>query len=498
MTDRRPSASNRSPQAQTERSELRVAPSRTRTSRGRYRSHSQNSRDERRERGPVEVEPVVIPRPPSRKARVEAPSVEAPRLEYASDSSHFRERPPVDSAPRRSRNHDVIPDRLEAPRVEYASDSFGIREPRLADSAPRRARNYGHVIPDRFESSGGARGPPAVLDSTPLYARYDRPYGMNGSRSYDRRQEHYSEPYRRYSGSPPLSEFEVPWAPLGDAAPRQEGPYHYTPRPPKDSEGRSQRNEFAYFISQIPAQIYINLLLQIPNIYYKRVRRLFPGSDWSVVIIPVCEWGGFVDTVKNEWQTLNVVSGLTLTAVVSLLAISDIANGIVTRTAAQLSLIAALWSLMYGIIYVLRFSTMGSPQKAYRWAMEARNTRTNILWNVWVLLAMPAVWFAWSIISFSIAIITYVWTTGSSQDNPTPPSRHAVLPARIVLSVFFALGLVYAGLVIRTFSSYASVECAGDPEKVPPVSIPGDAPLPRYSRHHRYESYGDAAPAMRY
>ncbi|TDL13338.1 hypothetical protein BD410DRAFT_903321 [Rickenella mellea] len=468
MTDRRPSSSNRSPQAQTERTELRAAPSRTRTSRGRYRSHSQNSRDERRERGPIE--PVVIP--PSRKARVEASRVEAPRLEYASDSSGFREPRLVDSTPRRARNHDVIPDRLEAERLEYASESPGFREPRLADSAPRRTRNNGHAIPDRFESSGGAREPQVVyMDSTPLYARYDRPYDMHGSRPYDGPYNHwqeYSGPYRRDSRSPPLSEFEVPRPPLGDAAPRQEGPYHYAPRPPKDSEGRSQRNEFAYFISQIPTQIYINLLLQIPNIYYKRVQRLFPSSDWSVMIIPVCEWGGFVDTVKNEWQTLNVVSGLTLTAVVSLLAISDIANGIVTRTAAQLSLIAALWSLMYGIIYVLRFSTMGSPQKAYRWAMEARNTRTNILWNVWILLAMPAVWFAWSIISFSIAIITYVWTTGSSQDNPTPPSRHAVLPARIVLSVFFALGLVYAGLVIRTFSSYASAESAGDPEKVPP------------------------------
>jgi len=34
--------------------------------------------------------------------------------------------------------------------------------------------------------------------------------------------------------------------------------------------------------------------------------------------------------------------------------------------------------------------------KATRWAEEARQTTTFIWWNVWVLLAMPAVWLAWA------------------------------------------------------------------------------------------------------
>ena len=49
---------------------------------------------------------------------------------------------------------------------------------------------------------------------------------------------------------------------------------------------------------------------------------------------------------------------------------------------------------------------------------EAQRSKTSIFWNVWVLLSMPAVWVAWSMITFFIAIISFIWTTGSSTDNP--------------------------------------------------------------------------------
>ena len=69
----------------------------------------------------------------------------------------------------------------------------------------------------------------------------------------------------------------------------------------------------------------------------------------------------------------------------------------VTRNAALLSLICALMSLSYGCIYIVRFGTMRSMYRASRWAEEARRTKTAILWNVWVLLAMPAVWLSWCV-----------------------------------------------------------------------------------------------------
>ena len=75
--------------------------------------------------------------------------------------------------------------------------------------------------------------------------------------------------------------------------------------------------------------------------------------------------------------------------------ISSAATDPVIRTAALLSLICALMSLSYGCMYIVRFGTMRSMYQASKWAEEARKANTSIFWNVWVLLAMPAVWMSW-------------------------------------------------------------------------------------------------------
>ena len=67
---------------------------------------------------------------------------------------------------------------------------------------------------------------------------------------------------------------------------------------------------------------------------------------------------------------------------------------------------------------------------------------------------MPAVWVAWSMITFFIAIISFIWTTGSSTDNPQAPSPRVDLAPRIIITAIFVLGLIYFCLVINTFKSY--------------------------------------------
>ena len=70
-------------------------------------------------------------------------------------------------------------------------------------------------------------------------------------------------------------------------------------------------------------------------------------------------------------------------------------------------------SLLYGCLYIIRFGTMKRMHKASAWAnvsshshlapfitilmpfQEAQKRREAILWNVWVLLAMPVVWLTW-------------------------------------------------------------------------------------------------------
>ena len=112
-------------------------------------------------------------------------------------------------------------------------------------------------------------------------------------------------------------------------------------------------------------------------------------------------------------------------------------NDPLTRTAALLSLVCALMSLSYGCIYIVRFGTMRSMYRASRWAevsillvsraarrltathvdlQEAQSSRTSILWNVWVMLAAPAVWLAWSMVTFLVSILSFVWRTGATDD----------------------------------------------------------------------------------
>ena len=64
---------------------------------------------------------------------------------------------------------------------------------------------------------------------------------------------------------------------------------------------------------------------------------------------------------------------------------------------------------------------------------EAQKTRTALFWNIWVLLATPAIWLAWSMISFCVSILSFVWRTGSQadQDGFTPLTPEQALGVRI-------------------------------------------------------------------
>ncbi|KAJ7249506.1 hypothetical protein B0H12DRAFT_1019704 [Mycena haematopus] len=115
-------------------------------------------------------------------------------------------------------------------------------------------------------------------------------------------------------------------------------------------------------------------------------------------------------------------------------------------------------SLLYGCMYIIRFGTMRKMHKASSFANEAQKEITSIWWNIWVLLAMPAVWLAWSIIAFLTCIMSFIWLSGSSQDQDDfALSPRAALGSRIGLTVVFALGVIYFVLVVRTFHRY------GDP-----------------------------------
>ncbi|KAL4075486.1 hypothetical protein J3A83DRAFT_4068433, partial [Scleroderma citrinum] len=278
---------------------------------------------------------------------------------------------------------------------------------------------------------------------------------------------------------------------------------------PKDRIRTFLENSRFFLTDTVPRQVYLHLLLRLPSLYFSRIARLFEDAEVSQPdidrmigtcappsslrraslvtsspipltahqhpgpLLPFPEewtpenvspallrfkksWEDFIDSLLREWKTFNLVSALLLSAILSMFQNQEMANDPVVRTAALLSLTCALMSLSYGCIYIVRFGAMHSMYKATRWAQESQRTTTFIFWNVWVLLAMPCVWLAWSMIFFIIAILTFVWRSGSTTDPalPSPLSPSAELGPRIVVSAFFFLGLVYFVAIVKTLRSY--------------------------------------------
>ncbi|KAJ7663872.1 hypothetical protein DFH06DRAFT_986647 [Mycena polygramma] len=243
-----------------------------------------------------------------------------------------------------------------------------------------------------------------------------------------------------------------------------------------------------------PRQLYLHLLLRIPALYFSRVTRIFEDARlslpdikrmarakadqwtatnnfvWQVqAMVPDQQplppsllqfrtsWESFIDSLMREWKTLNIISVLLMSAILTMLQI-EAASHPITRTSALFSLICALMSLLYGCMYIIRFGTMRKMHKASSFANEAQKGTTSIWWNVWVLLAMPAIWLAWSIITFLTCIMSFVWLSGSSQDPVDfVMSPRAALGTRIGLTIVFSLGVIYFFLIVRTFHRY------GDP-----------------------------------
>lgn len=165
-------------------------------------------------------------------------------------------------------------------------------------------------------------------------------------------------------------------------------------------------------------------------------------------------WEGFIDSVMREWKTFNIISVLLLSAILTILQIDAAAKDPITRYTALASLICALISLLYGCMYIIRFGTMRKPYKAAEWALEAKKTGTSVLWNVWVLLAMPAVWLSWSLILYICCIMSFLWRTTTFESEPYLLSMGQLLAIRILISSLLLIGMIYGSLIIATFARY--------------------------------------------
>ena len=99
-----------------------------------------------------------------------------------------------------------------------------------------------------------------------------------------------------------------------------------------------------------------------------------------------------VPSPVREWKALNVISALLLSCVSSrfcawswsftlrgrailiVFKIQDAESDPLTRTAALCSLVSALMSLSFGVVYIVRFDNMHSMYRASRWAKVCTNS----------------------------------------------------------------------------------------------------------------------------
>ncbi|KAJ7165891.1 hypothetical protein C8R46DRAFT_1096498 [Mycena filopes] len=271
-----------------------------------------------------------------------------------------------------------------------------------------------------------------------------------------------------------------------------------------------------FFTDTLPRQVYLHLLLRLPSMYFSRVARIFEDAEvsrpdiermidagirgdslemyspptmsaresvatsiraptpsathiplpfpdeWTPAVVSPAlvrfkhSWEDFIGSLIKEWKTLNVVSALLLSAILTMFQIPPAASDPVTRTTALLSLVSALMSLCYGCVYIVRFSTMRSMYRASKFAQVTWVQQILLLISVWTLLSMPAVFLAWSVVFFIMSITSFVWSTGSVLDPDERQSlgRHAVLGPRIAITVVLFLGLLYFALIISTLRRY--------------------------------------------
>ncbi|KAJ2932784.1 hypothetical protein H1R20_g4311, partial [Candolleomyces eurysporus] len=187
-------------------------------------------------------------------------------------------------------------------------------------------------------------------------------------------------------------------------------------------------------------------------------------------------WESFIDSLMREWKTLNIITVLLLSAILTILQIDAAAADPISRYSALLSLVCAFMSLLYGCIYIIRFGSMRKTHKAAEWANESEKSSTSIFWNVWVMLAMPAVWLGWyvilelrlrhipitnpavnrSMIFFIICVMAFVWQTGTGTDAEAPTQTASqILAPRIVISAVLGLGFLYLIFIGNTFRKYS-------------------------------------------
>ncbi|TFK70817.1 hypothetical protein BDN72DRAFT_838491 [Pluteus cervinus] len=239
----------------------------------------------------------------------------------------------------------------------------------------------------------------------------------------------------------------------------------------------------------LPVQLYLHTLLRLPDMYWNRLDRIFRDADDEAASSSTpsllglgdltalsasvsmggaglggeseedfthsprfaSAWESFVESLIKEWETLNVVAALLLSAIFTIFQIDRAANDNLTVTFAILSFACALMGLLYGCMYIIRFGSLKRVVEARHWVEKMQREDDHIhrhFWNEWILLAMPAVWLCWSILLFIACILCFVWRANLSQSSD---GLTFDLGAQISVSILVGLGVIYFFAIVWTF-----------------------------------------------
>ncbi|OBZ69590.1 hypothetical protein A0H81_10307 [Grifola frondosa] len=216
----------------------------------------------------------------------------------------------------------------------------------------------------------------------------------------------------------------------------------------------------AFFMT---SEIYCHIfLLRLPTMYCSRLGNLIEAAQDPLSASDLGgRWSAFSSALVKRWKLMNVLCGLLLTTTVALLQISGISGDPLTNALGIISMICALNGLLLGIIYLAHWhlSALKDVKNAVVWLLDTSQLASSRWRNAPAVLAAPAVWLAWAMISFLTLILAYTWR--AARTSPFIGSANAMVPApsfavpMCITGVLF-LALAHFVLVVHAFTRFGT------------------------------------------
>jgi len=226
---------------------------------------------------------------------------------------------------------------------------------------------------------------------------------------------------------------------------------------------------------------YMLLLLRLPLIYAARVR----GDTHSSPSSSARSWRDLLPSLVAEWKMLQFVSAALLSAILTIFQFTGAGASTdqIMRTAGFVSFVCAFVGFMCSSLFIIRFTAEdASPEGTSEHTngvtgardLEAADTSRPLnellhttaedshgLWNMGVLVTQPAVWTIWSIITFALFILLFLWSTYlltltnnvRRDEVMAAPSIITELFPRVMATGVLLIGIIYLALAIRTLRS---------------------------------------------